>query len=207
MFLYTEEGHVFKTPPRKAADSGRALTNHQFFKRLAEGFRGRLHAVNPGEDAVAGIATYRKVEDVPGPIDVLIALVPAPSLVALDKACRPSQVRFLLAVPSGFAEVAKDGPELQRKLIEAARRRGIRVLGPNIVGIMNGVLGLNASMMPELPPGGVGLSCLTQSGGFGMALSMYALARPSARSSAILATPPTRTARGHRLLAQDVARE
>jgi acetyltransferase len=51
----------------------------------------------------------------------------------------------------------------------------MRVLGPNIVGVMNGVLGLNASMMPELPPGGVGLSCLTQSGGFGMALSMYAL--------------------------------
>jgi acyl-CoA synthetase (NDP forming) len=146
-----------------------------FFKRLAEGFRGKLHAVNPGENAVAGIATYRKIEAVPGPIDVLIALVPAPSLVALVEACQPGQVRFLLAVPSGFAEVAKDGPELQRNLIEAARRRGIRVLGPNVVGIMNGVLGLNASMMPELPPGGVGLSCLTQSGGFGMALSMYAL--------------------------------
>jgi len=146
-----------------------------FIKRLAEGFHGKLYAVNPGEDEVAGIATYRKIEDVPGPIDVLITLVPAPSLVALVSACRDNQVRFLLAVPSGFAEVANDGAELQRKLTDAARSRGIRVLGPNIVGVMNGVLGLNASMMPELPPGGVGLSCLTQSGGFGMALSMYAL--------------------------------
>jgi len=51
----------------------------------------------------------------------------------------------------------------------------MRVLGPNIVGMMNGVLGLNASLMPALPPGGRGLSCVTQSGGFGMALSMYAL--------------------------------
>jgi acyl-CoA synthetase (NDP forming) len=89
--------------------------------------------------------------------------------------CKNDQVRFLLAVPSGFAEVFQGGPELQRKLVESARRRGIRVLGPNIVGIMNGVLGLNASMMPEMPPGGSGLSCVTQSGGFGMALSMYAL--------------------------------
>jgi acyl-CoA synthetase (NDP forming) len=84
-------------------------------------------------------------------------------------------VRFLLAVPSGFAEVSQSGPDLQRELIENARARNIRVLGPNIVGIMNAVLGLNASMMPELPPGGIGLSCVTQSGGFGMTLSMYAL--------------------------------
>ena len=146
-----------------------------FINRLAAGFSGKLFAVNPGEDIIAGTTTCRKIEDVPGPVDVMIALVPASSLVKLVDACRESQVRFLLAVPSGFAEAAKDGPELQRSLIEAARRRGMRVLGPNIVGVMNGVLGLNASMMPELPPGGVGLSCLTQSGGFGMALSMYAL--------------------------------
>src|SRR6185369_17836704 len=59
-----------------------------FIKRLAEGFRGKLYAVNPGEDEVAGIATCRKIEDVPGPIDVLIALVPAPRLVALVDTCR-----------------------------------------------------------------------------------------------------------------------
>jgi acyl-CoA synthetase (NDP forming) len=146
-----------------------------FINRLAAGFRGKLFAVNSGEDNIAGTSTYRKIEDVPGPIDVMIALVPASKLVELVHSCRESQVRFLLAVPSGFAEAAKDGPALQRNLTEAARRRGIRVLGPNIVGVMNGVLGLNASMMPELPPGGPGLSCLTQSGGFGMALSMYAL--------------------------------
>jgi acetyl-CoA synthetase (ADP-forming) len=146
-----------------------------FIQRLAAGFRGALYAVNPGEDQVAGVATHRSIEDVPGPIDLLIALVPATSLVALVETCRTGQVRFLAAIPSGFAEVSEDGQTLQRKLAAAARSRGMRVLGPNIVGIMNGVLGLNASMMPELPPGGPGLSCLTQSGGFGMALSMYAL--------------------------------
>jgi acyl-CoA synthetase (NDP forming) len=146
-----------------------------FITRLAADFRGKLYAVNASGDEVAGVVTHRKIEDVPGPIDVLVALVPATALIAMVEACRKDQVRFLLAIPSGFAEVSEDGKALQRKLAAAARDRGMRVLGPNIVGLMNGVLGLNASMMPELPPGGPGLSCLTQSGGFGMALSMYAL--------------------------------
>lgn len=146
-----------------------------FIQRLAAQFRGKLYAVNPGESEVAGVPAHRRVEDLPDDIDVLIALVPARGLVAVAEACRPGQVRFLLAVPSGFAEVSDDGAAMQQRLAATARAREMRVLGPNIVGVMNGVLGLNASMMPELPPGGAGLSCLTQSGGFGMALSMYAL--------------------------------
>jgi acyl-CoA synthetase (NDP forming) len=146
-----------------------------FIEKLAAQFRGKLYPVNPGESEIAGIPAHRRVEDLPDGIDMLIALVPAEGLVAVAEACRPGQVRFLLAVSSGFAEVSNDGAAMQQKLVAAARARGTRVLGPNIVGVMNGVLGLNASMMPELPPGGPGLSCLTQSGGFGMALSMYAL--------------------------------
>lgn len=146
-----------------------------FIQRLAAQFRGKLYAVNPSENNVAGIPAHRRVEDLPDGIDVMIVLVPADGLVAVAEACRPGQVRFLFAVPSGFAEVSRGGAALQEKLVVIARARGMRVLGPNIVGVMNGVLGLNASMMPELPPGGPGLSCITQSGGFGMALSMYAL--------------------------------
>ena len=146
-----------------------------FIQRLAAGFRGALYAVNPSERDVAGVATYRTVAELPEPIDVLIALVPAAELMTVAEACRKNQVRFLFAIPSGFAETAAKGEEMQQRLAAIARSRGMRLLGPNIVGVMNGVLGLNASMMPELPPGGKGLSCVTQSGGFGMALSIYAL--------------------------------
>jgi len=146
-----------------------------FIRRLASQFGGHLYAVNSNEPEIAGIPTCRAIADLPVGIDMMIALVPAAGLVALVESCKPNQCGFLLAIPSGFAEVSEQGSELQSHLAAAARSRGIRMLGPNIVGVMNGVLGLNASMMPELPPGGRGLSCLTQSGGFGMALSMYAL--------------------------------
>jgi len=146
-----------------------------FMRRLAAEYQGRLYAVNPNEEQVAGIMTLPSITHIPGPLDLLIALVPAPRLMELVEACQPGQVRYLLAIPSGFAEISIEGRTLQKRLMAAANDRGMRVLGPNIVGIMNGTLGINASMMPELPPGGRGLSCITQSGGFGMALSMYTL--------------------------------
>jgi len=146
-----------------------------FIRRLAAEYRGSLFAINPNEAEVAGVETRRSITEIPGPIDVLIALVPAASLVELVEVCLPGQIRYLLAIPSGFGEISGDGRDIQEQLRIAAQERGIRIVGPNIVGIMNGARGINASMMPELPPGGRGLSCITQSGGFGMALSMYAL--------------------------------
>ncbi|HVL72004.1 MAG TPA: CoA-binding protein [Beijerinckiaceae bacterium] len=142
-------------------------------RRLREGFRGRLAVVNPGEREVAGIASLPSVAEVPWPVDVLLALLPGPALVELLEDCPAGKVRFVVAVPSGFGEVAGGGP-LQERLKAAVARMGATLLGPNIVGIMNCAAGVNASIIPLFPPGGAGLSCLTQSGGFGMALAMYA---------------------------------
>ncbi len=150
---------------------------YDFVRRLSACFSGSLTAVNPRENDVAGVRSYASLSDIPGPIDLAITLVPGETLLKVVEACPAHKVRFLAAVPSGFAEVSRTGGEQQKTLARLAGERGIRVLGPNMVGVFNGVLGLNASMMPALPPGGAGLSCLTQSGGFGMALSMYALDR------------------------------
>jgi acetyltransferase len=145
-----------------------------FAKRLKEGFQGRLYAVHPQERDVMGIPTYASVKDVPGSIDLMLALLPGPALVQLMEDCSPGKLKFLAAIPSGFGEVV-DGQPLQKRLRVAAAACGAALLGPNTVGLMNCERGVNASMIPILPPGGKGVSCLTQSGGFGMALAMYAL--------------------------------
>jgi acyl-CoA synthetase (NDP forming) len=146
-----------------------------FAHRLREGFSGDLVAVNPGENEVAGIKCYPSVAALPGAVDVMIALVPGTQLLHLLEDCPVGAARFLIAIPSGFAEMSDSGRTQQEKLVAVARTRGIRVLGPNSVGLMNCELGLNASMIPLLPPGGRGVACVTQSGGFGMALAMYAV--------------------------------
>jgi len=150
---------------------------YDFIRRLSACFSGDLAAVNPREKDVAGVRAYPSLADVPGTVDLAIALIPGERLLDIVERSPAGKVRFLAAVPSGFAEVSPAGRENQQALARLARERGMRVLGPNIVGIFNGVTGLNASLMPALPSGGAGLSCLTQSGGFGMALSMYALDR------------------------------
>jgi acyl-CoA synthetase (NDP forming) len=144
-----------------------------FARRLKEGFDGSLYAVNPNEREVFGIQSYPSVPAVPGSIDLMIALLPGSALVDLMENCPPGKIKFLAAIPSGFSEVA-DGRILQKRLRSAAAACGVALIGPNIVGILNCERGLNASMMPILPPGGRGISGLTQSGGFGMALAMYA---------------------------------
>jgi acetate---CoA ligase (ADP-forming) len=167
--------------PRSIAVAGASNSpgklGYDFIRRLADGFRGTLTAINPREQEVAGVPAHASLADVPGPIDLLIALIPAERLLPFIQACPSGKASFLAAIPSGFAEMSADGRKQQELLTALARERGMRLLGPNIVGILNGSFGLNASLMPVLPPGGPGLSCLTQSGGFGMALTMYALDR------------------------------
>jgi acyl-CoA synthetase (NDP forming) len=145
-----------------------------FARRLKEGFNGQLYAVNPNEREVAGIPSYPSLADVPGTVDLMLALLPGQALVDLMEDGPPGKIRFLAAIPSGFGEVV-GGRALQERLQAAAAACGAALLGPNVVGLMNCERGLNASMIPVLPPGGKGISCLTQSGGFGMALAMYAL--------------------------------
>lgn len=146
-----------------------------FMQRLISGFKGRIFAINPNEREIEGVPTLASVADLTEPVDLLIALIPGLRMVELMEACPQGAVNHLLAIPSGFGEVSDEGCTLELRLLAAARQKGVRVVGPNCVGLLNCGIGLNASMMPVIPRGGEGVSCITESGGFGMALCMYAL--------------------------------
>ena len=147
----------------------------QVFSRLAAAFDGPLFAVNPSERTITGRLAVPSLADLPQAVDLVVALLPGARLVEAIEKCPRGQAAFLLAIPSGFGEVGDDGPNLQRRLAVAARAADMRVIGPNCVGILNAAAGLNASIIPLMPPGGAdGLGIATQSGGFGMATAMYA---------------------------------
>lgn len=147
----------------------------QVFARLAAAFDRPLFAINPSESIIAGRPVVSSLADLPQSVDLVVALLPGARLVEAIEACPPGRAAFLLAIPSGFGEVGEDGPGLQHRLAAAARAAGMRVVGPNCVGILNAATGLNASIIPLMPPGGAGgLGIATQSGGFGMATAMYA---------------------------------
>jgi len=145
-----------------------------FVRRLLARFPGKISLVHPKDPKIMGVPTYPDINAIPETLDLVIPLIPQEQLLALLRTCQRGKVKFLLAIPSGFGEVPGVGKPLEMELIRLAKERDIRVVGPNSMGMLNCSYGLNASMVPEQPPGGAGFSCITQSGGYGMAIYMYA---------------------------------
>jgi acetyl coenzyme A synthetase (ADP forming)-like protein len=145
---------------------GRLLRN-----LLTHPFKGTVYPVNPSAPAVQGVKAYSTVEEIPGPVDVAFIAVKAPLVSEVAEACGRKGVRGLVVISAGFAETGGDGPARQRELLEICRRWGMRLVGPNCMGVINtdpGVAlnGTFATIAPEA--GSVGF--LSQSGAVGLAV-------------------------------------
>jgi acetyl coenzyme A synthetase (ADP forming)-like protein len=135
----------------------------------AGGFAGRVHPVNPSGRPVAGRAAHRSVLDIEGPVDLAVVAVPAAAVEQVVGECAEKGVGGLVIVTAGFAEAGADAASRQRELVDLARRHGMRVIGPNCIGIVNTAIGLDATFAPfRAAPGNV--ACLSQSGALGIAL-------------------------------------
>lgn len=146
-----------------------------FHNLLAANFVGPVYPVNPRATVVQSVVAYPSIDAVPGPVDLAVIVVPATSVVGAARACGAAGVRALVVISSGFAEVGGDGPELQHELLEVCREAGMRLIGPNCMGIINTdpAVNLNATFVPAHPPHGrVGF--LSQSGALGLAVIDYA---------------------------------
>ncbi len=135
------------------------------------GYAGRVYVVNPAADAVAGMPAYASVADIPGEVDVAIVAVPADKVQDVVLDCAAKGVRGLIVISSGFAETGEDGRQRQRRLVGFARSYGLRLIGPNALGVINtaGDVSLNASLSPIMPARGrAGFFC--QSGALGSAI-------------------------------------
>jgi predicted CoA-binding protein len=120
------------------------------------GFTGHLYAVNRTGRAVDGIPAYRSVADVPAPVDLLIIAVPADQVNGVMAEAGAAGVRGFVVLSSGFGEDGTVGRQRQRELVRLARAHGIRLVGPNCLGVINtdSQVRLNASFAPAPPPAG-----------------------------------------------------
>ena len=134
-------------------------------------YSGRVYVVNPAAEAVAGMPAYASVADIPDKVEVAIVAVPADSVQDVVLDCAAKGVHGLIVISSGFAETGDEGRLRQRKLVGLARSYGLRLIGPNCLGVINtsGEVSLNASLSPIMPPRGrAGFFC--QSGALGVAI-------------------------------------
>jgi acetate---CoA ligase (ADP-forming) len=146
-----------------------------FHNLLAGGFEGPVYPVNPNAGVVQSVVAYPSVADVPGPVDLAVLAVPAAAVVAAATECAAKGVRALVVISAGFAETGPDGAERQAQLLGVCREAGMRLIGPNCLGVLNTdpEVRLHATFGPTAPLAGrVGF--LSQSGALGLAIIDYA---------------------------------
>lgn len=148
---------------------------HVFAKNLIEGYKGTIYMVNPKEAEIMGVRAFPDVKSVPGPIDLAVIVIPARAVPATMEDLADVGAKAAVVITAGFSETGPEGKKLEEKMMEAARRGGIKVVGPNCFGIYNCNIGLNASMGLGTPPKGGDISFLTQSGAYGMAIFTFAM--------------------------------
>ncbi|WP_370247868.1 GNAT family N-acetyltransferase [Nocardioides sp.] len=134
-------------------------------------FTGRVYAVNPSAKAVSGLPAFKSVSDIPDDVDVAVVAVPAESVTDVVLDCAAKGVHGMIVISSGFAETGDEGRQRQRHLVGLSRSYGLRLIGPNCLGIINTdpEVSVNASLSPVMPARGrAGFFC--QSGALGSAI-------------------------------------
>jgi acetyl coenzyme A synthetase (ADP forming)-like protein len=151
------------------------ISGEVFHNLLVSGFPGPVYPVNPSAPVVQSVPAYRSVEMIPGPVDLAVITVPAEHVLEVARQCARKGVRALVVISAGFAEVGEAGRERQRQLVEICRAAGMRLVGPNCMGILSTdpAIPLNATFAPVMPPPGR-IGFYSQSGALGLAVIDYA---------------------------------
>lgn len=142
---------------------------------LSYGFRGPIYPVNPSAVSIEEVTAYPSIEAVPGPVDLAVIVVPAAKVVEVATACARKGVKALVVISAGFSETGPEGKMRQAELLNVCRSAGMRLIGPNCMGIVNTnpQVRLDATFAPGVPPRGrVGFS--SQSGALGLAIMEFA---------------------------------
>jgi acyl-CoA synthetase (NDP forming) len=168
-FLYPRSIAVIGAPRNRGTVGGEAFHN-----LLDSGFNGPILPVNPNAHVVQSVVAYPTVEAVSEPVDLAVIAVPGGRVLEVAEQCVRKGVRALLVLSAGFAECGADGRSRQAELVRLCRANGIRLIGPNCIGIINTdpAARLNATFGPVTPPP-ARIGFASQSGALGLAAIEY----------------------------------
>ena len=169
--------------PRSVAIIGASRSPSHLSRRILDaivtgGFGGPIYPINPFTTDMGGLPCYRSVRDIPTGVDLAIIAVPPQRVLAVVEECGAAGVKALVVITAGFAELGPAGRALQDQLVEKVRAFGMRLVGPNCMGVLNTdpEVRLNASFAQRLPPTGR-VALASQSGGLGLAILALAAER------------------------------
>jgi acetate---CoA ligase (ADP-forming) len=158
-----------------ASRSERSIGGRLLRNLLRGGFSGTVYPVNPNSPSVGSVKAYRSVLDIPDPVDLAVVVVPAAVVLDVARECADKGVRGLVVISAGFSEIGEEGEQRERELLRIVRDGGMRMIGPNCMGLLNTdpAVRLDVTFAPVFPPqGNVGMS--SQSGALGIAILDHA---------------------------------
>jgi Acyl-CoA synthetase (NDP forming) len=149
---------------------------HEIVSNLRHsGFTGDLSVVNPNANEIEGVRSYPSLSDISGPVDLAIVVVPAAEVESVIDDCVKKSVRGVVLITAGFAETGEAGREAERRLLDKVRTAGIRMVGPNCMGVINTdpTIRMHGTFSATFPPAG-NVAMSSQSGALGVAILDYA---------------------------------
>ena len=141
---------------------------------LNSGYSGKLFLINPNANEIHGKKCYKSLLDVEENIDLAIMVIPSKFILQALEDCSKKQTKFAIIISAGFKETGIEGALLEKQLIEKAKGFGIRILGPNCLGMIDFNYPINASFSPSMPDKGV-IGFISQSGALGTAVLDWAM--------------------------------
>jgi acetyltransferase len=130
---------------------------------LAPAFHGRVYPVNPQRSEILGVKAYKSINDLPETVDLAVLATPAVTIPALVAECIAAKVKSAVVISAGFKERGAEGIALEQQIQEQLRQSPMRLIGPNCLGVMNPLIGMNATFAKDAPKAG-NVAFLSQSG-------------------------------------------
>jgi len=142
---------------------------------LSHGFEGPIYPVNPKASAIHSVPAYASIQDVPATVELAVIVVPKQHVLAVVRESVEAGVKGFVVISAGFREVSGDGVGREEELLELVRSNGLRMIGPNCMGVLNTEAGvsMNATFAPASPPPGR-VAFMSQSGAMGLSILDYA---------------------------------
>src|SRR5215470_13212834 len=168
--IWRSEGHPLDAifAPRSvavigASDRANSVGRAVLWSLVSSPFGGTVYPVSEKRASVLGIKAYKRVADIPEPVDLAVVVTPAVTVPAIIGECVEAAVPGAIVISAGFKEHGEKGKELEREILERIQGTGLRLIGPNCLGVMNPISGLNATFASTIArPGNVGF--ISQSG-------------------------------------------
>ncbi len=157
--MFAPKGVAVVGATEKEGSVGRTIV----WNLMSSSFGGAIFPVNPKRKNVLGIKAYPSVSEIPDEVDLAVIVTPAPTVPSIIKECVEKGVKGAIVISAGFKEIGPEGVELERQIMEIARKGNMRIIGPNCLGVMSPITGLNATFASSMAnPGSVGF--ISQSG-------------------------------------------